>query len=69
MPGLDLSLNKEKVVLNAKLGQKLIFDNKIAAQQRMHIQRNFRYFRCASNAILEAKEGPRQPPILAKAQV
>lgn len=60
-----LDLLKGRMGANARLGWGLVFDDEIAAQQRMHIRYNFG---CASNAISEGEGGPRQPAIFVKAE-
>ena len=44
MPGLGPSLNEKEIILDARLGRGLVFDDQIAAQKgcgRMRIRRNF----------------------------
>ncbi len=44
MPGLGPLLNEEEIILDARLGRGLVFDDQIAAQKgcgRMRIRRNF----------------------------
>lgn len=38
MPGLNPTINKDKIILDAQLGRRLVFNNKIATWQEMRLQ-------------------------------